>query len=140
MKTAIRIFCLIFCLLCMAGCAGSREDGHEFRDQMEQTQSLGIWKDGRQIVAFSKSGHQYWCSPSERTIRIIDNEGMEYSELRLDKMPAEGLKTDGTLLGNMGAGPLEIRDLYILRHDMRNIWLWSDADNIGLILPKYGIL
>lgn len=140
MRLQLRIFSMIACLLCIAGCAGSGVDGDRFREQMEQSQSLGVWKDGRQIVTFSKTAHQYWCSPSERTIRIIDNDGAELVLLRLDRMPSESVAADGTLSGDTGAGTIGIKDLYILKHDVRNIWLWSDVNNIGLVLPKYGIL
>ena len=143
MKLQLRIFSAIAFLLCIAGCTGSGGsggDGDRFREQMEQSQSLGVWKDGRQIFTFSKTSHQYWCSPSDRTIRIIDNDGAELILLRLDRMPAEGVTTDGTLSCDTGAGATRVEELHILKHDIRNIWLWSDVNNIGLVLPKYGIL
>lgn len=139
MRQLTHILCIISVILSAAGCTGSGED-NPLRDKMEQVRSLGIWKDGSQIVPFSKSGDQYWCSPSERTIRIIDNEGAEYTELRLDRMPAEGIKVSGTLTGTMGTGTVEVKELYILRQDLRNIWLWSDVSGVGLVLPRYGIL
>lgn len=140
MKKRLQIICIVISFLALAGCAGNKESENPFRHQMEQTQSFCIWQDGKEVATFSKTGYQFWCSTKDKVIRILDNDGEKYTELKLDAMPAEGKKVNGALQGNMGISAGEIRNLYILKQDTRNIWLWSDDSNIGLVLPKYGIL
>ncbi len=140
MKTRHLIICIAAGFLALAGCSGNKESENPFRNQMEQTQSFCIWLDGKQAVTFSRTGYQFCCSPKDKTVRILDNDGEKYTELKLDEMPAEGKKVNGTLQGNMGVSAGSIKNLYILKQDTRNVWLWSDDSNTGLVLPKYGIL
>ena len=63
----------------------------------------------------------------------------EHTDLKLDAMPAEGKKVNGSLDGNMGVSVPEIKGLYILKQDKRYVWLWSDESSTGLIIPKYGL-
>ena len=140
MKHMIRTILAAAVIILTAGCTGDKENASPFRRQMEQVQGLGIWQEGKQIIAFSRTGSQYWCSPDDKLIRILDNDGQKHTDLQLQEMPAEGRKVSGTLTGNMGLNSAEVKDLYILKQDTRNVWLWSDESNVGLVLPKYGIL
>ncbi len=134
------LLCIVIAILAATGCSGNKEKENPFRGQMEQAESFGIWQDGKQISVFSRTGFQFWCSPSDKTIRILDNDGVKYTDLKLDEMPAESKKVNGTFQGNMGVDGVTVKNLYILKQDTRNVWLWSDDSNIGLLLPKYGIL
>ena len=139
MKAILNILCTAACIISLSACKSGSEEGSPFRDSMEAFQTPGIWHEGRQVLTFSKINHQYWCSPSERIIRICDNDGVKHTDLKLDAMPAEGKKVNGSLDGNMGVSVPEIKDLYILKQDKRYVWLWSDESSTGLIIPKYGL-
>lgn len=138
MKTAFRIFATLLSCLLLSACSGNKEDD-SFREEFYAAEDLGIYKDGKPVLTFLKNKHQYYCSPSEGILRIIDNEGTRDVTLKLDAMPSSSGTVDGTVSGNMGIAGFSVSDLRILKIDSRTVWLWSDKDKVGFILPSAGL-
>lgn len=124
------------CVL-MAACNGTKED-NTARDAFSASQEMGIYRDGKAVLTFSKTRHQYWCSPSAATLRILTNDGASHTTLKLNAMPTENTETDGEFSGNMSVSG-KVSGLRILKKDSRNVWLWSDEDKVGLMLPVTGM-
>lgn len=138
MKIAFRIFTtLIFCLL-LSACNGNKEDNN-LREEFSVAEDLGIYKDGAPVLTFLKNKHQYYCNPSEGILRIIDNEGTKDVTVKLSAMPSSSSGVDGTVSGNMGVAGFSFSGLQVVRTDSRTVWLWSDKDKVGFILPSAGL-
>lgn len=138
MKIAFRIFTtLIFCLL-LSACNGNKEDNN-LREEFSVAEDLGIYKDGAPVLTFLKNKHQYYCNPSEGVLRIIDNEGTKDVTVKLSAMPSSSSGVDGTVSGNMGVAGFSFSGLQVVRTDSRTVWLWSDKDKVGFILPSAGL-
>lgn len=138
MKIAFRIFTtLIFCLL-LSACNGNKEDNN-LREEFSVAEDLGIYKDGAPVLTFLKNKHQYYCNPSEGILRIIDNEGTKDVTVKLSAMPSSSSGVDGTVSGNMGVAGFSFSGLQVVRTDSRTVWLWSDKDKAGFILPSAGL-
>ena len=138
MKLTFRIFtALISCFLLFA-CNGSKED-NTFREEFSVSDGLGIYQDGKPVLTFLKNKHQYYCNPSEGILRIIDNEGTRDVTVKLDGMPSSSGKVRGVVSGNMGIAGFSFSELGILKIDSRTVWLWSDKDKVGFILPAAGL-
>ncbi len=138
MKIAFRIFTtLIFCLL-LSACNGNKEDNN-LREEFTVAEDLGIYKDGAPVLTFLKNKHQYYCNPSEGILRIIDNEGTKDVTVKLSAMPSSSSGVDGTVSGNMGVAGFSFSGLQVVRTDSRTVWLWSDKDKVGFILPSAGL-
>ncbi|HAY18884.1 MAG TPA: hypothetical protein DCY24_06800 [Rikenellaceae bacterium] len=138
MKLTFRIFtALISCFLLFA-CNGSKED-NTFREEFSVSDGLGIYQDGKPVLTFLKNKHQYYCNPSEGILRIIDNEGTRDVTVKLDGMPSSSGKVSGVVSGNMGIAGFSFSELGILKIDSRTVWLWSDKDKVGFILPAAGL-
>lgn len=138
MKIAFRIFTtLIFCLL-LSACNGNKEDNN-LREEFSVAEDLGIYKDGAPVLTFLKNKHQYYCNPSEGVLRIIDNEGTKDVTVKLSAMPSSSSGVDGTVSGNMGVAGFSFSGLQVVRTDSRTVWLWSDKDKAGFILPSAGL-
>ncbi len=138
MKTAFRIFATLLSCLLLSACSGNKEDD-SFREEFYAAEDLGIYKDGKPALTFLKNKHQYYCNPSEGIMRIIDNEGTRDVTLKLDAMPSSSGTVDGTVSGNMGIAGFSVSELRILKIDSRTVWLWSDKDKVGFILPSAGL-
>lgn len=138
MKIAFRIFTtLIFCLL-LSACNGNKEDNN-FREEFSASDGLGIYQDGKPVLTFLKNKHQYYCNPTEKILRIIDNEGTRDVTVKLDAMPSSSGNVSGNVSGNMGITGFSFSELKILKIDSRTVWLWSDKDKVGFILPSAGL-
>ncbi len=138
MRTAFRIFATLLSCLLLSACRGDKEDD-SFREEFSVTEDLGIYKDGKTALTFLKNKHQYYCNPAEKTLRIIDNEGTRDVTVKLDAMPSSSGNVSGTVSGNMGIEGFRVSDLRILKIDSRTVWLWSDKDKVGFILPSAGL-
>lgn len=123
-------------LLC--ACNGGKEDDHS-REEFSATESLGIFKDGESVFTFLKNTHQYYCSPKDGLLRIIDNEGTRDVTIKLSAMPSSSAEVSGTVSGNMGLQGFSFSGLRILKTERRTVWLWSDKDKAGFILPSAGL-
>ncbi len=128
---------LLFTAL-LPACNGDKEEDH-LREDFSVTESLGIYQDGSQTLSFLKNKHQYYCNPKERILRIIDNEGTRDITVRLSAMPSSSEGVSGTVSGNMGITGFSFSELRILKIDSRTVWLWSDKDKAGFILPSAGL-
>lgn len=123
-------------LLC--ACNGGKEEDHS-REDFSATESLGIFKDGQSVFTFLKNTHQYYCSPKDGLLRIIDNEGTRDVTIKLSAMPSSTEEVSGTVSGNMGLQGFSFSGLKVLKVDRRTVWLWSDKDKTGFILPSAGL-
>jgi hypothetical protein len=135
MKSKLHILLTLATCILLAACNGKEDTAA--RDALSASQEMGIYKDGTSVLAFSKTKHQYWCSPSEATLRILTNDGTSSTTLKLNAMPTESSKVSGEFSGNMSVTG-KVTGLRVLKKDSRNVWLWSDDDKIGLILPAIG--
>ncbi len=138
MKTAFRIFTALISSLLLFSCDGNKEDD-TFREEFSAAENLGIYQDGRTVLTFLKNKHQYYCNPAEKILRIIDNEGARDVTVKLDGMPSSSGNVSGTVSGNMGITGFSFSGLRILKIDSRTVWLWSDKDKVGFILPSAGL-
>lgn len=138
MKIALRIFTAIIVCIFLFACNGNKE-GNTFREEFSVSDGLGIYKDGKPVLAFLKNKHQYYCNPSDGILRIIDNEGTRDVTVKLDGMPSSSGKVSGTVTGNMGITGFSFSELGILKFDSRTVWLWSDKDKVGFVLPAAGL-
>ncbi len=138
MKLTFRIFTAVFSCFLLFACNGSKED-NSFREDFSASDGLGIYQDGKPVLTFLKNKHQYYCIPAEGILRIIDNEGTRDVTVKLDGMPASSGKVSGAVSGNMGITGFSFSELEILKIDSRTVWLWSDKDKVGFILPSAGM-
>lgn len=138
MKTTFRIFATLLSCLLLFSCNGNKEDNN-FREEFSASDGLGIYQDGKQVLTFLKNKHQYYCNPTEKILRIIDNEGTRDVTVKLDAMPSSSGNVSGTVSGNMGITGFSFSELRLLKIDSRTVWLWSDKDKVGFILPSAGL-
>lgn len=122
----------------LAGCKGGKEEDHS-RDEFSATVGLGIYKDGNPVFTFLKNTHQYYCNPRKGILRISDNEGTKDVTVKLSAMPSPSSGVDGTVSGNMGVAGFSFSGLQVVMTDSRTVWLWSDKDKVGFILPSAGM-
>ena len=138
MKTAFRIFAALVSCLLLFSCNGNKED-NSFREEFSASDGLGIYQDGKPALTFLKNKHQYYCNPTEKIFRIIDNEGTRDVTVKLEAMPSSSRNVSGTVSGNMGITGFSFSELRLLKIDSRTVWLWSDKDKVGFILPSAGM-
>lgn len=130
---------LLLTALLAVSCGKEKEkEEQRYREEFIANENLGIYKDGKPVLTFLKNTHQYYCNPSEGILRIIDNEGKRDVTVKLSGMPTSSTGADGTLSGNMGVNGFSFSDLKVLEMTDRTVWLWSDNDRLGLLLPSSG--
>lgn len=140
MRATLKTFAAILvCVFLIPACKGQKEDDHSKADFMA-SESLGIYKDGSQILTFIKNKHQYYCNISEGIYRITDNEGTHDATIKLDNLSVCGGEMSGTVSGNIGITGFSFSGLKILNMDNRAAWLWSDKDKVGFIIPSAGLM
>lgn len=138
MKTTFRLFTALISCLLLFSCNGDKEDNN-LREEFSAAENFGIYQDGKPVLTFLKNKHQYYCNPTEKILRIIDNEGTRDVSVKLDEMPSSSGNVSGTVSGNMGITGFSFSELRILKIDSRTAWLWSDKDKAGFILPSAGL-
>ncbi len=138
MKTAFRIFTTLLSCILFSACNGNKEDNN-YQEEFSVAEDLGIYQNGKSVLTFLKNKHQYYCNPTEKILRIIDNEGTRDVTVKLDAMPSTSGTVSGTVSGNMGITGFSFSELKVLKIDNRTIWLWSDKDQVGFILPSTGM-
>ena len=138
MKIALRIFAALLSCLLLSACNGNKEDNN-LREKFSVAEDLGIYQDGKPVLTFLKNKHQYYCSPTEGILRIIDNEGTRDVTVKLSGMPSTSGTVSGTVSGNMGITGFSFSELKVLKIDSRTVWLWSDKEKAGFILPSAGM-
>lgn len=139
MRATLKSFAAILvCAFLIPACNGKKEEDHSKADFMA-SESLGIYKDGSQILTFIKSKHQYHCVISEGLYRITDNEGTHDVTIKLSGHPTVGGEMSGTVSGNMGITGFSFTGLKVQKIDNRTAWLWSDKDKVGFVLPSAGL-
>lgn len=130
---------LLLTALLAVSCGKEKEkEEQRYLEEFIANENLGIYKDGKPVLTFLKNTHQYYCNPSEGILRIIDNEGKRDVTVKLSGMPTSSTGADGTLSGNMGVNGFSFSDLKVLEMTDRTVWLWSDNDRLGLLLPSSG--
>lgn len=129
---------ILVCAFLIPACNGKKEEDHSKADFMA-SESLGIYKDGSQILTFIKSKHQYYCAIDDGIYRITDNEGTHDVTIKLSNLSVVGGEMSGTVSGNMGITGFSFSGLKILKMDTRTAWMWSDKDKVGFVLPSAGL-
>lgn len=129
---------ILVCAILIPACKGKKEEDHSRADFLA-SESLGIYKDGSQILTFIKSKHQYYCAIDDGIYRITDNEGTHDVTIKLSNLSVIGDEMSGTVSGNMGVAGFSFSGLKILKMDTRTAWMWSDKDKVGFVLPSAGL-
>lgn len=139
MKHSFSIFsALALGALLLSSCKGKEDN--TFRDEFSVSSNLGIYQDGKQVLVFDKSKHQYYCNPKECVMRVADNDGKHQTTLKLSAMPdLNHSKVSGSVSGDMGVNGINVSGLEVIKHDSRTVWLWSKKEKVGFILPAAGI-
>lgn len=138
MKT-FKYILLLCCASIISACSSSDDSYKEARNNLSASTQTGIYRDGKVLLLFDKTVHQYYCNPTQKLFRIQDSQGNSYTTLQLDALPSQQTKTNGKIEGNMGINIGNIPQLYLLKSSNEFIWLWSDEIGMGLILPNVGL-
>ncbi len=139
MRTSLRIFTSFLLLAATLNACKHDKEEDSFREDFSVSSNLGIYQDGKQTFSFLKKVHQYYCAPKESLIRIIDHDGTYDLTVKFSAMPSSSRGVSGTVSGNMGLSGFSFSELKILKIDSRTVWLWSDKDKVGFILPSAGM-
>lgn len=140
MRASFRILTSLLLPAVMMNACKSDNEEDTFREDFSISSDLGIYQDGKQTFSFLKKTHQYYCNPKESLIRIINNEGTRDLTVKFSAMPSSSGDVSGTVSGDMGVTGFSFSELKILKSDNRTVWLWSDKDKVGFILPSTGPL
>ncbi len=139
MRTFFRILAPFLLLAAMLNACKSDKEEDTLREDFSVSSDLGIYQNGKQTFSFLKKTHQYYCNPTGNLIRIINNEGTYDLTVKFNEMPSSSVGVSGIVSGNMGIPGFSFSELKILQIDSRTVWLWSDKDKVGFILPSAGL-
>lgn len=139
MRASFRILTSLLLLAVTLSACKSNKEEDTFREEFSVSNDLGIYQDGKQTFVFLKKFHQYYCNPKENLVRIIDQEGVYDLTVKFSAMPSSAGGVSGTVSGNMGLTGFSFSELKILKIDSRTVWLWSDKEKAGFILPSAGL-
>lgn len=129
--------CIIFCLAALlAGCNG--DNTAALRENFQSLESYGICKDETMLLAIDMTKYQYMYSPSKGICRFTDESGEQSLTLTLSGEPSENGFVQGSVSGTLGQSGLKFTDLHIIKKTAAMVWLWSDPDKCGIILPAWG--
>lgn len=130
------IMMLALSLLCV-GC--ERDNTKELRENFQTLETYGICKEDAMILSIDMDKYQYMCSPSKGLYRFTDESGEQDLTLTLTGgEPSEDGFVQGSVSGTLGQNGFSFKDLYVLRKTSSMVWLWSDSDKCGIILPAWG--
>ncbi len=129
--------CIIFCLAALlAGC--NSDNTAALRENFQNLESCGICKDETMLLAIDMTKYQYMYSPSKGICRFTDESGEQSLTLSLSGEPSENGFVQGSVSGTLGQSGLKFTDLHIIKKTSALVWLWSDPDKCGIILPAWG--
>lgn len=135
MKRSVIILAVLSLLLISC----ERDDTKALRENFQTLETYGICKDDAMVLNIDMSKYQYWCSPSRGLYRFTDGDGTQDLTLTLTGgEPSTDGYVDGVISGTLGQNGLKFTDLYILKQTSAMVWLWSDSDKSGIILPVWG--
>lgn len=124
-------------LLLLASC--EPDNTKALRENFGTLETYGICKDDTMVLSIDMTKYQYWCSPSRGLYRFTDGDGTQDLTLTLTGgEPSTDGYVDGVISGTLGQNGLKFTDLYILKQTSAMVWLWSDSDKSGIILPVWG--
>lgn len=139
MKSVLRLLLMIPLLLFISGCKSNKEEDPA-KENFSNSEDLGIYQNGQRTFHCIKNIHQYYCNPKDHTLRIIDHEGTYNLTIKLSAMPSVSGGVSGTVSGNMGLQGFSFSELCLFKNNNRTVWLWSDKDKVGFVLPSVGML
>ena len=132
-----RVFIILASLsLLLASCEPDNTEA--LRENFQTLESYGICKEETMLLTIDMGKYQYWCSPSKGIYRFTDEGGTQDLTLTLGGEPSETGAVSGSISGTLGQNGLTFSDLYILKKTSTMVWLWSDSDKSGIILPAWG--
>lgn len=132
---------LVGALLLCAAVACKKDPGEvkpvgEYRNAFLASTEIGLYQDGRTVVAFNKSNHQLGMSSQKPLFRITDNAGVQFAELTLNVIPSGEQSANGTLtVAGYNAAEASASDFKVLKQEDNLVWLWSDQAATGMIMP-----
>ncbi len=116
-----------------------RDNTKELRENFQTIQTCGICDKDAMVLSIDMSEYQYMCSPSKGIYRFTDESGTKDLTLTLTGAAlSESGSVQGVISGTLGQNGMKFKDLYILKKSSSQVWLWSDADKRGIILPAWG--
>ncbi len=139
MRISFRILTPLLLLAATLNACKSDKEEDTLQEDFSVSSDLGIYQNGKQTFSFIKKTHQYYCAPTENLIRIINHEGTYDLTVKFNAMPSSSAGVSGTVSGNIGLTGFSFSELKILKIDSRTVWLWSDKDKVGFILPSAGL-
>ncbi len=123
-------------LLCIS-C--ERDNTAELRENFQTLDTYGICRDGEMILSIDMSKYQYMYSPSKGICRFTDESGVSDLTLTLTGGDfSEDSSVQCSVSGTLGQNGAKISGLYLLKKTTTMVWLWSNSDKCGLILPAWG--
>ena len=126
---------LLLCVSC------ERDNTKELRENFQTLDTYGICKEGTMLLTVDMSKYQYWCSTSKGLYRFTDENGTQDLTLTVTGgEPSEDGYVQGTISGTLGQNGLKLTDLYVLKKTSTMVWLWSNPDKCGIILPAWGTI
>ncbi len=116
-----------------------KDNTKALRENFRTLQTYGICDKDAMVLSIDMSEYQYMCSPSKGICRFTDETGADDLTLTLTGAElSEGVTVQGVISGTLGQNGMTFKDLYILQKTSTQLWLWSDADKRGIILPVWG--
>ena len=133
-----KLFIILASLLLLCSSC-SHDDTKALRENFQTLETCGICKGETMLLTVDMSKYQYWCSPSKGLYRFTDENGTQDLTLTLTGgEPSTDGKVQGVISGTLGQSGMKLADLYILKKTATMVWLWSDSDKSGIILPAWG--
>ena len=137
---------LFVCLLLAAVCACKSDPDvkspddvlRQQREALALTDGIGVYRNGTSLYLFDKAKHQLSVNPDELCFRIQDDTGKQYVEFVLESMPADAqTPVRLSLKNNVGLNDAVLEDVVLLRSESNGLWLWSDGEHMGFVLPWF---
>ena len=116
----------------------NHDNTKELRENFQMQDTYGICKGEEMLLTVDMDKYQYMCNPSKGICRFTDENGVSDLTLTLSGTPSEDGFVQGSISGTLGQNGLTFKDLYILKKTSSQVWLWSDSDKSGIILPAWG--
>jgi hypothetical protein len=136
MKRIFIVLTFLSLLLCVS-C--ERDNTKALRENFQTLETCGICEEETMVLSIDMTKYQYWCNPSKGLYRFTDENGTQDLTLTLTGgEPSEDGGVDGVISGTLGQSGMKLTDLYILKKTSNMVWLWSDSDRCGIILPAWG--
>lgn len=120
-------------LLLMWGCRNRNLFPNAGQVFVQQSNAVGIYVDGRQMLAYDPLEHQ--TAQRSSSFRIQTDDQSVYLIVQFDPMPSLSAPVTRGKIGTAGVNGVEdgSYDFQVMAERDDKIWLWNDKQKIGLI-------